>query len=1404
MKNLLSLLFIGFAIAFSNSFVGQETTAQSGDFETGSTWISGSAPNLVSGYKLTTDVTVASGHEVTLSGPLTVNSGTVLTIEGDLTVSGLVDFQNGCTVLVTATGTLTMQNGENSNNSTDVTIEGSLVCSGNFDAGNGSDMTGTGTVNIYGDASGNGSIFGNDVDCAACSFTSAGQDVIPTYQIGGNDTYVGIGVPVEPYYGYTYSQSIYTAAELSAAGLTAGSKIISLVYQYTGTDLSNTNDWDVYIGHTSKSSFSDNNDWEVNGTLRVFATNLSPTVNTATSPTEVTVMNNVDPFEWDGSSNIVIAVDENSSGYDSSTDDFLCHTTSGNLSNRNVSDYTNQDPNSPPGGYARAYRPNLELLVTDIGCNASIPFSQDFDGGLLWEASGPSSSATWFVNSSTTSSGTGPASASVFSNSSTQFAYCETSGQSNGIYTLTSTCFDLTSVAKPVIRFEYHAFGATIGTLNLEYSLNGNTWAPLWSVTGQQHSSDSEAATAIEIEAPQIANYEGAYLRFYYTAGSSYTGDIAIDNFVLDQSNSWLGNSSDWFDAANWSTGAVPTGSTDAFISADATVTNVPTIDGSNGNVRDIEIESGGRMEIVGSTLNVYGNWTNNGTLAMGNSLGKIDFQGSSANTLNGGVQNIQNLAVSNSAGIVLESGTYNVYGTLYPPTTGSITTNDNLVIASNSTATGRIFTMPVQCSTPKTYYVLMQDSYGDGWNSATLDVYIDGVATYNMPGPSGSSTSTTLDVECGSVITFGWTSGSWDNEVTWKVYEDNASGTLLHTQTFSTQSGNSSSNLFEESAGVQTFVGDVIVQQHVTTAVNGWREFTSAVQNMTLSDFHDDGLYMSGFTGASSTYPSWTSVYTYDETQANGNKDNGWVPATNITNSLAPSAATRIYTGTGSYNLEMKGVPGAGEYAFNVSYQNSSSAEIAAAEDEKGWNFIGNPYPCPISWDAVSKVNIDDQIWIYSAESGNYGIYVGGAGSGTGTNNVDREIAANQGVWVHATSSGASVTITEAAKVDASADFVKSNEPMPFFKIGLTNNSNNYKDEVILGQDPSATLGLDPGKDGYKIFTSVSSAPSLWMMADTTPLSLNKVAVDQDFEIDLHYNSAVIGTHKLLFTNPDVMNFDGCLVLEDMELNTYTPITDSLEYSFNSNPITASGVRFKLHYYPTSDVAATPIGCHGSIDGTIAVDFGGIPPYSVTLTSASTSTTTIFNDSVGVFENLVAGMYDLEIGGGKGCANEEFQVEIVEPTEIMISKDVTNVTSAASCDGALRLDASGGVAPYRFYVNGIEGAIFDSLCIGNHDVVVVDANGCSNMTSVEIQGSATAVNELANDEFSVYPNPSNGNFTVFSKGQTHLRVYSVTGQIVKDLKFSNSKAVDMTGFESGVYILRDMESGEMTEIVLM
>jgi len=280
-------------------------------------------------------------------------------------------------------------------------------------------------------------------------------------------------------------------------------------------------------------------------------------------------------------------------------------------------------------------------------------------------------------------------------------------------------------------------------------------------------------------------------------------------------------------------------------------------------------------------------------------------------------------------------------------------------------------------------------------------------------------------------------------------------------------------------------------------------------------------------------------------------------------------------------------------------------------------------------------------------------------------------------------------------------------------------------------------------------------------------------------------------------------MNFNGCLVLEDMELNTYTPITDSLEYSFNSNPLLATGVRFKLHYYPTSEVISSDAVCNGGVDGSIAVEFGGTPPFSATLTS-STSVTTLFNDSVGIFENLSAGTYELEVGGGKGCASEQFQLEIADPMDLQIAQDVVDA-STSGCDGAIRLDAMGGIAPYTYYINGIEGNELGSLCTGSYDVIVLDANGCIKMLTIEVGSPAAAsVDDYEQHSFAVVPNPSDGHFTVFTKGNSHLRVYSVTGQIVKELKFTKSSAIDMTDVDKGVYILRDMETGDISEIVLI
>ena len=63
--------------------------------------------------------------------------------------------------------------------------------------------------------------------------------------------------PFDPYWGYTYSQSIYTAAEINAS---AGN-ITGLQWYYSGPTVGTlTTSLTIYIANTSKSSFASTTD----------------------------------------------------------------------------------------------------------------------------------------------------------------------------------------------------------------------------------------------------------------------------------------------------------------------------------------------------------------------------------------------------------------------------------------------------------------------------------------------------------------------------------------------------------------------------------------------------------------------------------------------------------------------------------------------------------------------------------------------------------------------------------------------------------------------------------------------------------------------------------------------------------------------------------------------------------------------------------------------------------------------------------------------------------------------------------------------------------------------------------------------------------------------------------------
>jgi len=265
-----------------------------------------------------------------------------------------------------------------------------------------------------------------------------------TVQVGPDQTYVNASVPIEPYYGYSYTQTIIDAADLTAAGLQNGSVISALIYEYSSTALTNSDNWDVYVGLTGKNTFTGENDWIDINLLEPFAFATTPAISPGVSPngvSDVRITADV-PFVWNGSSNIVIAVDENSPNFGSSADDFYCHSTGASKSLTYYSDGINPNPAGPPAAlYVYEYIPNLRVIATDVSC-ASLPFSLNFEGGSSWNTD-------W------------------------------TTGNFNTEFTMSSDCFDFSSVSFPELTFAYHAYGADIGALSFEFSTDQAVWTPL-------------------------------------------------------------------------------------------------------------------------------------------------------------------------------------------------------------------------------------------------------------------------------------------------------------------------------------------------------------------------------------------------------------------------------------------------------------------------------------------------------------------------------------------------------------------------------------------------------------------------------------------------------------------------------------------------------------------------------------------------------------------------------------------------------------------------------------------------------------------------------------------------------------------------------------------------------------
>lgn len=192
----------------------------------------------------------------------------------------------------------------------------------------------------------------------SCVHFVSGQTTITI----GSGTSQGNKFPVAPYYGYSYTQQIILQSEIANSG-----QINKIRFYSLASDLSNSNEWTIYLSHTNQSEFSSSTSWITTDLTEVF----SGTITNVSSAgwMEITLDT---PFMYNNTDNLLISVDENSGGYNggSSTNHFRFFTPSPS-SNRSIyyhSDSTNPNPQSPPSGTTKTYMSQMQF---DMGAPPS-------------------------------------------------------------------------------------------------------------------------------------------------------------------------------------------------------------------------------------------------------------------------------------------------------------------------------------------------------------------------------------------------------------------------------------------------------------------------------------------------------------------------------------------------------------------------------------------------------------------------------------------------------------------------------------------------------------------------------------------------------------------------------------------------------------------------------------------------------------------------------------------------------------------------------------------------------------------------------------------------------------------------------------------------------------------------
>jgi gliding motility-associated-like protein len=225
--------------------------------------------------------------------------------------------------------------------------------------------------------------------------------------------------------------------------------------------------------------------------------------------------------------------------------------------------------------------------------------------------------------------------------------------------------------------------------------------------------------------------------------------------------------------------------------------------------------------------------------------------------------------------------------------------------------------------------------------------------------------------------------------------------------------------------------------------------------------------------------------------------------------------------------------------------------------------------------------------------------------------------------------------------------------------------------------------------------------------------------------------------------------------------------------------------------------IAASELNCYNDSSGEVRVKgvVGGTAPYSYSWSTGA--------GNVSDLTGIPAGTYTVTVTDGNGCTTAA-SATLVNPAQLVVASNITNVSCQDAADGSISLTISGGTGAATVnWAHGPQTDLIDNLEPGDYTVTVTDGKGCIytetfsitagncnnppiavNDTVTTVSGTPIDIPVLGNDSD---PDGDNINVTGIPTPPTH-----GTTTINGDGTITYTPDTDFVGVDSFMYVICD------------